>query len=58
MQVPERVTRRPIPSRSASWAIAATRWLQRTGARPNQVSMLGVAFAALASICLFLGGKE
>ena len=58
MHVPGQVTRRPIPSHSASSAIAVTRWLQRAGARPNQISMLGVAFAALASGCLFLAGRS
>jgi phosphatidylglycerophosphate synthase len=58
MRVPERITRRPIPSRSASWAILATDWLQRAGVRPNQVSVLGVAIAALAAACLILAGRS
>jgi phosphatidylglycerophosphate synthase len=58
MHVPERVTRRPIPSRSASWAILAARRLQRAGVRPNQVSMLGVVFAALSAVCLILAGRS
>jgi phosphatidylglycerophosphate synthase len=58
MRVPERVTRRPIPARSASWAILAARRLQRAGVRPNQVSMLGVAFASLAAVCLILAGRS
>ena len=58
MGVPERVTRRPIPSRSASWAILAARRLQRAGVRPNQISMLGVVLAALAAVCLILAGRS
>ena len=54
MSVPERISRRPIPSRGAPWAIAAARALQRAGARPNQISVLGVAFAALAAGALVL----
>ena len=58
MQVPQRVTRRPIPARSASWATLAARRLQRAGVRPNQVSVLGVAFAAVAAACLILAGRS
>jgi phosphatidylglycerophosphate synthase len=58
MQVPQRVTRRPIPARSASWAILAARRLQRAGVRPNQVSVLGVVLAAVAAICLILAGRS
>ncbi len=58
MHVPERITRRPIPSRSASWAILATHWLQRARVRPNQVSVLGVAIAAVAATCLILAGRS
>ena len=58
MRVSERVTRRPIPSRSASWAILVARRLQRAGVRPNQVSVLGVAIAALAAGCLILAGRS
>src|SRR5918994_6948164 len=58
MRVPERVTRRPIPSRSASWAIRAARRLQRAGVQPNQVSMLGVVLAGLAAGCLIFAGRS
>ena len=58
MHVPQRVTRRPISSRSASWAIRTARRLLRAGLRPNQVSVLGVAFAAVAAICLILAGRS
>ena len=44
--------RRPIRARSAGWARAVARWLQRIGLRPNQVSLTSVAFAALAGVCL------
>lgn len=58
MEVPQRVTRRPIPARSASWAILVARRLQRAGVRPNQVSVLGVAIAAVAAACLILAGRS
>ena len=58
MEVPQRVTRRPIPARSASWATLAARRLQRAGVRPNQVSVLGVAIAAVAAVCLILAGRS
>lgn len=54
----ETTGRRPIPSRGASWAIALARWLQRAGVRPNQVSVLGVVFAALAGLCFALAGRS
>ena len=54
----ERVVRRPIPSRQASWAIRAAGWLQRVGVRPNQISVWGVGFAAFAAVCLVLAGRS
>jgi phosphatidylglycerophosphate synthase len=54
----ERVARRPIPERSASWAIRSARWLQQAGVRPNQISVLGVAIAAFAAVCLVLAGRS
>jgi phosphatidylglycerophosphate synthase len=50
--------RRTIPSRGAPWAIALARWLQRAGVRPNQISVLGVVFAALAALCFVLAGRS
>jgi phosphatidylglycerophosphate synthase len=58
MRVPEGITRRPIPSRDASWAISVARWLRRVGVAPNQVSVASVAFAALAAVCLILAGRS
>lgn len=49
--------RRPIPERSAGWAISAARWLERAGVRPNQVSLFGVAMAACGAVCLVLAGR-
>lgn len=57
MGVSEPVSRRPIPSRGASWAIALARWLQQRGVRPNQVSALSVVIAGVAAICLVLAGR-
>lgn len=36
----------------------ATRWLQRAGVRPNQVSVFGVVVAALAAACFVLAGRS
>lgn len=55
---PERVMRRPIASRDAGWAIRAAQRLQRAGLRPNQVSLLGLAFAVLAAGSLVLAGRS
>jgi phosphatidylglycerophosphate synthase len=49
-----RIERRPIRARQTRWAAALTGWLLRAGVRPNQVSLLSVAFAALAGLCLLL----
>ena len=54
----ESVVRRPIPSRSALWVIAAARRLHQAGMRPNQVSVLGLAIAAVAAACLVLAGRS
>jgi phosphatidylglycerophosphate synthase len=54
----EAAARRPIPQRSASWAIQGARWLQRAGVRPNAISVLGVVIAALAAACLVLAGRS
>lgn len=56
--VPERVTRRPIPSREAGWAAAATHRLLRAGVRPNQISVLGLLVALAAALCLILAGRS
>jgi phosphatidylglycerophosphate synthase len=58
MRLSERVMRRPIPSRGAPWAVNAAHGLQHAGVRPNQVSILGLAFAALAAVCLVLAGRS
>jgi phosphatidylglycerophosphate synthase len=58
MRESERVTRRPIPSRSAAWAIATAHWLAQAGVRPNQISVLGVALAGFAAACLILAGRS
>jgi phosphatidylglycerophosphate synthase len=62
MAVPSRTdsagsARRPIPERSATWAISAARWLQQAGVRPNQISLFGVAMAACGAVCLILAGR-
>lgn len=54
----QRMARRPIRARQALWARAAARWLQRMGLRPNHISVLSVAFAALAGVCLILVARS
>src|SRR5215212_9634958 len=54
----ESVVPRPIPSRSALWVIAAARRLKQAGVQPNQVSVLGLAIAAVAAACLVLAGRS
>lgn len=46
--------RRPIKSRSQSWAIQLTAYLIRRNITPNQISVASIGFAALASICMTL----
>lgn len=58
MPDPEPVMQPPIPSRGAPWAIRAAGWLKRAGVRPNQVSAIGVGFAAIAAACLILAGRS
>jgi phosphatidylglycerophosphate synthase len=58
MPTPAPVGRRPVPSRDASWMIGAAQWLQRSGVRPNQISLLGLAFAIIAAACLILAGRS
>ena len=48
------MTRRPIKARDTKWATSIARWLARVGLRPNQISILSVAFAALAGGSLAL----
>ncbi len=45
----QNASRRPIASRSSSWAIGTSAWLARTGVTPNTISMLSVVFAAIGA---------
>lgn len=50
----EDASRRPIASRSSSWAIGLSAWLARSGATPNGISLLSVVFAGIgAALILF-----
>ncbi|MEO1046429.1 MAG: CDP-alcohol phosphatidyltransferase family protein [Pseudomonadota bacterium] len=42
-------SRRPLKSRTTGWASGLTRALLATGITPNQISVLGVGFAAIGS---------
>lgn len=44
--------RRPLTSRSSSWAIHAANALVRAGVSPNAISVTSVLFAALGTYCL------
>jgi phosphatidylglycerophosphate synthase len=45
-------TRRPLKSRGTGWASVIARLLLRTPITPNQVSLLGVVFAALGALAI------
>jgi phosphatidylglycerophosphate synthase len=47
-------SRRPLKSRSSSWASAASRALLKAGVKPNQVSVMSVVFAAGGAAGLLL----
>ncbi|MDO4919010.1 CDP-alcohol phosphatidyltransferase family protein [Kocuria sp.] len=46
--------RRPIPQRSARWAAATARALQRAGLHPNHISVASVVTALVGCACLVL----
>ncbi len=43
--------RRPLTTREATWAKVLARAAVRIGLRPNQISLLSIAFAVLAAAC-------
>ena len=45
--------RRPLASRNTAWAQSLARRFAATRLTPNQISMAGVGFAALAGLCLW-----
>jgi phosphatidylglycerophosphate synthase len=46
--------RRPISLRDLAWVRAIAAGLIQLGVKPNQISLLGVGFAALSAACLLL----
>jgi phosphatidylglycerophosphate synthase len=50
--------RRPLKTRSAGWAAALARALGEARVRPNHISALSVAFAALGAALMLLGGTD
>ena len=50
----EKIVRREVKTRSASWAKAIARGLKRTGITPNQISVMSVFFAIMAGIAMVL----
>lgn len=49
--------RRPVGLRDVAWVRTIAGWLARLGLNPNQVSILGVGFAAVSGACLFVAPK-
>jgi phosphatidylglycerophosphate synthase len=49
-------SRRPLASRNTGWARAVARRLAATSITPNQISMAGMAFAAMAGLALWGAG--
>lgn len=47
------IERRPVGLRDLAWVRAIAGRLVRLGLKPNQVSILGVGFAAISGACLF-----
>ncbi|MHC2459170.1 phosphatidylglycerophosphate synthase [Rhizobium leguminosarum] len=50
----EDASRRPIASRSSSWAIGTSAWLARTGVTPNGISLLSTLFAGIGAALILL----
>ena len=48
----KKMTRRPLKSRGATWAVLAARRLAGIPIRPNHISVASVVFAAAAGLCL------
>lgn len=49
--------RRPLRTRDTRWAAALAQFLARIGLRPNQISMLSVLFASLATVAFWCAGE-
>jgi phosphatidylglycerophosphate synthase len=49
------LTRRPLRSRNTAWAASLARWLVKARVRPNRISLMSVAAAAIAAFCLLRG---
>jgi phosphatidylglycerophosphate synthase len=56
-QPPSELSRRPIRARHTNWAQAAARLVARSGLRPNQISVLSVAWALLGAAALVGAGQ-
>ncbi len=50
---PAEAARRPLASRGSGWARTAAAALLKTSVTPNQISMVSIAFAALAGLALW-----
>ncbi|ANL56697.1 CDP-alcohol phosphatidyltransferase family protein [Rhizobium phaseoli] len=50
----EDASRRPIASRSSSWAIGMSAWLARTGVTPNSISLFSILFAGFGAALILL----
>jgi len=49
MEVPNR---RPIKTRSMAWANRSAAYLAKSGLSPNQISMIGIGFAAIGALAM------
>ncbi|EJZ20217.1 CDP-alcohol phosphatidyltransferase family protein (plasmid) [Rhizobium sp. Pop5] len=50
----EDASRRPIASRSSSWAIGMSAWLARIGVTPNSISLFSILFAAIGAALILV----
>lgn len=50
-------TRRPLATRNTKWAGALAQWLAKVGLRPNQISVLSLAFGSFAGLALIGAGS-
>ncbi|NOS68414.1 MAG: CDP-alcohol phosphatidyltransferase family protein [Verrucomicrobia bacterium] len=54
----DNIFRRPLTTRTTKWAGAVAGWLVKRRVQPNTISVLSMAFAALAGGAMIWAGKE
>lgn len=50
----DKTNRRPIKTRSKTWAQQAAKLIAHSGVSPNQVSLIGIVISAFGGLCLLL----